>query len=114
MSQYKKYREREETRLQTTTKQKEDHVPQVITYNPNNPPLSKTTKELLPILHSSDRTKKAVPIPPIIAYKRPNATICYWYISLFVVCGTSYIQNKFVSELPRLMLHTYMYMYIQI
>ena len=112
MSQYKKYREREEMRLQTTTKQKEDHVPLVIIYNLNNPPLSKTTKELLPILHSTDRTKKAVPIPPIIAYKRPSTTIGYWYISLFVVCGTSYKQNKFVSELPRLMLLTYMYIQI--
>ena len=63
---------RREDCLQPTIKKKEDRVPLVITYNPNNPPLNKITKELLPILHSSDRMKKAVPTPPIIAYKRPK------------------------------------------
>ena len=66
---------RREDCLQPTIKKKEDRVPLVITYNPNNPPLNKITKELLPILHSSDRMKKAVPTPPIIAYKRPKNLI---------------------------------------
>ena len=106
MTQYQKHREREEMRLQTTTKQKEDHVP----YNPNNPPLSKTTKELLPILHSSDRTKKAVPIPPIITYKRPSAFLYSLYV-VQVICKINFCPNYLALCYIQC---TYMYMYIQI
>ena len=52
--------------LDYTDKQQTDRVPVVITHNPANPPLAQWLKEYMPILHSSIRMQKAVPIPPII------------------------------------------------
>ena len=41
-------------------------VPFIITHNPSHPPLSKWLKDLMPVLHSSRRMKKAMPHPPIV------------------------------------------------
>jgi hypothetical protein len=47
-------------------------VPLVITYHPLLSTIKSIAKELHSILHNSDRMKKCVPSPPIIAYRRPK------------------------------------------
>ena len=44
----------------------------VVTYHPSNPPLGSITKELHPILFSSERMKAASPSPPLTSYRRPK------------------------------------------
>ena len=52
--------------LNYTKKPQDERVPLVVTHHPANPPLRKWLTELLPVLHSSDRMRKAVPKPPVI------------------------------------------------
>ena len=47
-------------------------IPLVVTYHPNLPPLHKILRKHLPILHLSDRMKKAVSNPPLVANRRPR------------------------------------------
>ena len=41
-----------------------DRTPFVITHNPGNPPLAELLKKYMPVLHSSSRMRKAVPLLP--------------------------------------------------
>ena len=43
-----------------------DRTPFVITHNPGNPPLAELLKKYMPVLHSSSRMRKAVPLLPIV------------------------------------------------
>ena len=47
-----------------------DRVPMVITYHPSLPKLTQIIHKYLPILHSSDVCRKAIPKPPMVAYRR--------------------------------------------
>ena len=58
--------------LQTMEKKQETRIPLVVTYHPSNPPLGSITKELHPILFSSERMKAASPSPPLTSYRRPK------------------------------------------
>ena len=50
-----------------------ERTPFVITHNPENPPLAKWLKNFMPVLHSSSRMRKAVPLPPIVGERKcPN------------------------------------------
>ena len=47
-------------------------VPLVVTFNPKLPPIRDITNDNHHILHTSDRLQRAVPDPPILAYRRPR------------------------------------------
>ena len=47
-----------------------DRVPLVVTYHPSLPGISKIIRRHLPILHSSNKCRNAIPNPPIVAYRR--------------------------------------------
>ena len=52
--------------------QTNSRTPLVATYHPSLPNLSQITKSNSPVLHASQRLKKAIPENPIIAYRRPK------------------------------------------
>ncbi|GFO04316.1 hypothetical protein PoB_003082100 [Plakobranchus ocellatus] len=54
------------------TTNKNERIPFVLTYNPALPNISSILKTYLPILHSSDRCKKAIPSLPVTAFRRPK------------------------------------------
>ena len=64
---------RREDALTPQTRSCNKRVPLVVTYNPSLPNLPSLTKNLLPVLHASDRLKKAIPERPLIAYRRPKS-----------------------------------------
>jgi hypothetical protein len=43
-----------------------NRVPVVVTHHPHNPPLRQWLSKHLPILHSSEKMKQAVPAPPVV------------------------------------------------
>ena len=49
-----------------------DRVPLVVTYHPELPCLGKILCDHLPTLHISERMKKAIPSPPLVANRRPK------------------------------------------
>jgi len=51
-----------------------ERVPMVITYHPSLPKLVHIVRRHLPILHSSPECKRAIPNPPMIAYRRSSNT----------------------------------------
>ena len=60
-----------EQALEMSGKNTTDRIPLVVTYHPDLPPLSKTLRDHLPILHVSERMKLAAPSPPLVANQRP-------------------------------------------
>ena len=66
---------RDET-LHHHEREKETRPVLVTTFDPRQPPLGQITKKHHHILHLSDKMRKAVPEPPLIAYRRPFGT--YW------------------------------------
>lgn len=62
---------REES-LQPQERRVEQRTPLITTYDPRLPPLSYITKRNHHILQLSDRLKRSVPVPPMIAYRRPR------------------------------------------
>ena len=58
--------------LQLQQREKSNRIPLVITYNPTLPPVGGITRKHHNILHASERLKKAIPSPPIIAFRRPK------------------------------------------
>ena len=55
-----------------THRQPTKRIPLVVTYHPGLNNLSRITRKHLPILHTSSRLKKAIPDPPIVAFRRPK------------------------------------------
>ena len=49
-----------------------DRVPLVVTFHPQLPSLGKILRDHLPTLHISEKMKKAVPNPPLVANRRPK------------------------------------------
>ena len=49
-----------------------ERIPLVHTYNPALPNISSILLKHLPVLHSSDRCRKAIPEPPMAAFRRPT------------------------------------------
>ena len=49
-----------------------NRVPLVTTYHPGLTSLARITKKHLPILHTSQRLKQALPNPPLVAFRRPK------------------------------------------
>ena len=62
---------RDET-LHHHEREKETRPVLVTTFDPRQPPLGQITKKHHHILHLSDKIWKAVPEPPLIAYRRPK------------------------------------------
>lgn len=52
-------------------KPKDGQVPLVLTYHPSLPPIRKIAHANHHILHTADRLQRAVPEPPIVAFRRP-------------------------------------------
>ena len=52
--------------------EKSVHIPLVVTYHPILPSFYSTTKCHLPILHASERLRRAFQYPPLIAFCRPK------------------------------------------
>ena len=50
-----------------------DRVPLVTTFHPGLPNLPKILQQYLPILHSSERCKAAIPNCPIVSFRRPKS-----------------------------------------
>jgi hypothetical protein len=48
---------------------KNDRIPLVVTYNPALPDLHKIIHTYFPILHTSDRCKQAIPLPPLVSFR---------------------------------------------
>ena len=48
-------------------------VPMVVTYHPNLPNIGYMLRELQPLLHCSDKCKKAVKEVPMVAFRRPKS-----------------------------------------
>ena len=48
-------------------------VPMVVTYHPTLPNIGHILRELQPLLHCSDRCKKAVKDVPMVAFRRPKS-----------------------------------------
>ena len=63
---------REDCLLPSLKKRQSPQIPLVVTYSPTLPSLSKITGQHHHILHLSERTKRAFPQPPTIAYRRPK------------------------------------------
>ena len=59
--------------LRHRTRDKTTRIPLVVTYNPTLPSLGQVTRAHHHILQASDRLKRAVPSPPIIAFRRPRS-----------------------------------------
>ena len=57
-------------RTNTDSDTRLDRVSMVITYHPSLPKLTQIIHKHLPILHSSDVCRKAIPKPPMVAYRR--------------------------------------------
>ena len=51
---------------------KPDRIPFVLTYNPALPNIHSIIHTFFPLLHTSDRCKKAIPLPPLVSYRRPS------------------------------------------
>ena len=49
-----------------------NRVPLVTTYHPGLTSLARITKKHLPIFHTSQRLKQALPNPPLVAFRRPK------------------------------------------
>ena len=47
-------------------------VPLVVTHHPHLPPLSYILRRHLPILHASEKMRKAAPHPPLVVNRRPR------------------------------------------
>jgi len=62
----------EALRPRMTDVDKPERIPLVITYHPSLPKLSQILLKHLPILHSSDRCKNAIPNLPMVAYRRSS------------------------------------------
>ena len=63
---------REDCLLPSLKKHQSPQIPLVVTYSPTLPSLSKIAGQHHHILHLSERTKRAFPKPPTIAYRRPK------------------------------------------
>ena len=63
---------REEVLQSNSCKKDITRVPLVATYHPALTRLAHITKKYLPTLHTSEKLKKAIPNPPIIAFRRPR------------------------------------------
>ena len=61
-----------EPRPTVTEADNPDRVPLVLTYHPSLPKLSGILQKHLPILHASDKCKKAIPNLPIVSYRRSD------------------------------------------
>ena len=55
-----------EEALKYKVREQSDRPPIIVTHNPANPPISTWSKELMPVLHTSSRMRKAVPLPPVV------------------------------------------------
>ena len=63
---------REEVLQSNSCKKDITRVPLVATYHPALTRLAHITRKYLPTLHTSEKLKKAIPDPPIIAFRRPR------------------------------------------
>ena len=59
--------------LKYKTREINSRVPFVITHHPSNPPLRKWLKEHQPMLHTSARMKKAMPVTPVVGERNPKS-----------------------------------------
>ena len=57
----------------------EDRVPLVMTYHPDLPKLHEILRCHLSILHVSERMKKVVQNPSLVAYRRPKTERIFWW-----------------------------------
>ena len=58
--------------LKASNRKTLERVPMVVTYHPDLPSLNKILRKHLPILHVSEKMRKAVPHPPLVSYRRPR------------------------------------------
>ena len=62
---------REEVLLPHPRRPALERIPLVVTYRPGLTKLSSIVRKHLPILHISEKLRKAIPNPPLVAYRRP-------------------------------------------
>ena len=62
---------REEALLPHPRRPALERIPLVVTYRPGLTKLSNIVRKHLPILHISEKLRKAIPNPPLVAYRRP-------------------------------------------
>ena len=62
---------REEALLPRPRRPALERIPLVVTYRPGLTKLSSIVRKHLPTLHISDKLRKAIPNPPLVAYRRP-------------------------------------------
>ena len=53
-------------------KKTSSRIPLVITYDPSHKTIASTLHKYLPLLHSSQRCKEAIPEAPMVAFRRPR------------------------------------------
>lgn len=53
-------------------RQPQKRVPLVVTYHPSLANLARVARKHLPMLHTSQRLRRAIPEPPLIAFRRPR------------------------------------------
>ena len=58
--------------LQYKEKNSCNWIPFVVTYHPTHSTIASTIHQYLPILHTSNHCKKAIPEPPMVAFRRPT------------------------------------------
>ena len=63
---------REET-LAPSSRNATNRVPTVVTYHPNLPNIGSILRELQPLLHCSEKCRKAIKDVPFVAFRRPKS-----------------------------------------
>lgn len=64
---------REEALTPRETSRKNERIPFVVTYHPGLPNIGKILRDLHPVLHASERCKKAIKEQPMVAFRRPKS-----------------------------------------